>query len=444
MKANIIFSYLRMGLVGTLISLGTTTTLQAADITASGVAPLELGETAARELAIQDALRQAALSQHAFINSTEVIQQGNYHESGSLTSAPLQGKVTVLNEYRDKDLYHVNLSVNTTQSQATSKQRASKQSTSAITASSQKQDRWGCPASNARELRRRLVTTYFTLAQPAQASDLTDLATQLPVEIAARFNRLPLYRANSAGEIGVVSDLGLNDPAAGAESVRRLGHQGDVQFVISGRVNSTAVTSRSLRATLFESWNTSQQGVYYNGPLSGLTGGAIKYAPNERQFDADIWVYDALTGSAIAHERVSTLAHGKVVRDDTLPFASAAFWSTDYGKSIDNALTDVVTRINQRLACIPFSAHIVYTDAQDRLYINAGKLDGLEVGDRLLVYQAGSPNGLRSVSGNPQLGVPESLIGDITILQVQPELAIATMRGNKKAQIGNIVRFVAH
>lgn len=393
----------------------------AATVTAEGVAPLDAGRAAARELAIQDALDQAALKTGARIESSETLNQSRYAETGSLTASPLNGKVTIVNEYSAGGLYHVKVAVNTGD---------------ALNAPRQGNAASSCQPADGRVFRRRLVTTWFAVKDPADASDLSALSSGLPGVLAERLARSRSLSVLNAGGVGVLPDPRMADPHAGSDNVREIGARESAQFVVAGRVISTAVTSRFLRPTLFESNNTSQQGVYYSGPLSGILGGAVKYRPTERQFDMEVWLYDALSGAVLLNERMSVLARGNILPDNPVPFASAAFWSSDYGRAIDPLFERAATTLENTIACIPFSAKVVEVEPGGRSYINAGSLDGLKVGDKLLLYK---PRG-RAAGDQPGLGVPETLAGTVSIVQVQPGLAIGVSEG-RAAESGDIVRY---
>ncbi|GGY10941.1 flagellar assembly protein T N-terminal domain-containing protein [Paludibacterium paludis] len=399
--------------------------VRAQSITARGAAPLDAGRSAARELAIQDAVNQAALSVGARVESAEMLEGGRYRETGSLTASPLGGKVKVLSEYAEGGLYHVKIAIDTPD-------RAAEPARSASTDPS-------CAAPGGRSLRKKLVTTWFAVRDPADASDLTGLSTRLPSVLAERLGARPALSVTDAGGIGVLPDARMSDPRAGSDNVRLIGAKEGAQFVVAGRVVSTSVTSRFLRPTLFESHNTSQQGVYYDGPLSGILGGAVKYVPTERQFDAEIWLYDALTGAVLLNDRISTLARGgSVVPANPVPFGSAAFWRTDYGQAIDGLLDKAVAKLDATLSCIPFSAKVVEVDDTGKSYISAGGLDGLKVGDKLLLYRQQS----RAAGNNPELGIAETLVGTVSLVQIQPRLSIAVAEGGgKAAQAGDIVRY---
>ena len=142
--------------------------------------------------------------------------------------------------------------------------------------------------------------------------------------------------------------------------------------------------------------------------------------PTERQFDAEVWVYDGLTGALLARERVSELGKGEVMVSPPRPFASAAFWQSDYGQAVDRALDLATRKISDVISCIPFSARIVKLSGPRQVYINAGSLDGIAVGDKFLIYQRKSAQPVRDLISGRELGVPETLAGDVTISQVQP------------------------
>ncbi|WP_230369037.1 flagella assembly protein FlgT middle domain-containing protein [Paludibacterium denitrificans] len=289
------------------------------------------------------------------------------------------------------------------------------------------------------------MTSYFDVSHPDEAPDMPDLATALPTELARRLSANPSFAVRNANRLTVLPQATISEPATGWNTVREIGRREDAQFVVSGRVLSTAVTGKGLRPTLFESNNTSQQGAYYTGPFAGLLGGAIKYQPTERQFDTELWVYDALTGALLANERISELGQGDVMPRPVLPFASAGFWQTDYGRAVDRALQRVTQRVADVIGCIPFSARVARVESGNRVYINAGGLDGLSPGDRLLLYKPLSSSTIRAAGNGRELGIPESLSGDVSVIQVQPNFSIGIAnRARLRVEEGDYLRLVPH
>ncbi|AUH51639.1 hypothetical protein CXB49_12850 [Chromobacterium sp. ATCC 53434] len=396
-------------------------------LNAEGVAPLDNGVVAARDMAIRDALKLLAIRKGARIESAQVLENGGAGESGTLTaSGPVQGTVKVLKEYRQGSLYHVQISVDTGNPAAEPARSRDP----------------ACAMPPGRSLRRRLVTTYFNVDRPAEASDLSSLATGLPTELSRRLSRNPMLLVRDADTISVLADSRVSEPSAGRDVASQLGLREGVQFVVAGRVLSTSVTDKNTRPSIYESNNTSLQSAIYNGPFSGMFGGGVKYAPTRRQFDMELWIYDGLTGSLLANERVSGEANGEVVPKLPKPFASTAFWETDYGKLVNRLMDQAAQRVDDVISCIPFSARVVRLEGK-RVYINAGLLDGMAVGDKLLLYKRSSGQPVRDLITSLDLGVPESLNGDISLVQVQPNFSIAVVQSNRQpVREGDYVRFV--
>lgn len=394
----------------------------AAKLLGTGVATLDNGVPAAREMAIQDAVRQAALAQGASLQSTEYAQAGQVSDTTRLSAAPLSGKVTVLREYQRDGLYYVEVEVDT----------------EGVLAGSLR-----CAPPGGKALRRRVVATYFDVERVADASDMPELAMQLPAELARRLSVGGPFMASAAGRLSVLTDPRLTEPQAGVETVREIGRREGAQFVLAGRVLDTAVSGSGVRVSLFDGDRGGEQAVFYNGPFSGLLGGAVRYRPTARQFDIEIWVYDALTGALLANHRLSGTGTGQVAPPAPRPFGSAAFWRSDYGRAVDKLLDQATGKVADTLACIPFAARVARVDAGKRVYLNAGGLSGLAVGDRLLVYKPQPASPLRGAGTVGELGIAEALSGTVVLTQVQPGLSIGVMQNARLAvEEGDYLRFL--
>jgi hypothetical protein len=397
--------------------------LLAAPLIAQGSASLDAGVPAAREMAIQDAMHQAALSNGAQVESAQYMNSGAVSESTSLSAAPLSGKVTVLEEGVQDGLYQVRIKLEPREGHEAAA---------------------GCLMPGGRNLRRRVVTSYFNVDHPADASDLSALGVKLPHELAMRLARYGnVIGARDAGNIGVLPAPGLTDPALAANNVRRLAQDDDGQFVVSGRVSSSAVVKRGVQFSAFASSLGSQQAAAYDGPLSGFTGGALQYRPSAREFEIELWIYDGLTGALLSNQRLSTQAQGDVSPDQAPAFASGAFWATPYGAAIDHLLDQAVSQIASTLSCLPYTARVLRVGAGGQVYLDAGGVDGLQVGDKLLIYRPQINQEVQSSSSGSVYGVPETLLGDLSVIQVQPQLSIAVAQSVRgKVESGDWVRFI--
>lgn len=398
----------------------------AAPIIAQGSAPLDAGVSVAREMAIQDALHQAALSQGARIDSAQYMNSGMVSESASLSAEPVSGKVVVLDEHADDGLYQVRIRLEPDPPRSNKSQNTCN--------------------TDGRSLRRRMVTANFTVDHPGDASDLDSLGIQLAQELARRLGQLDGrgFSVQDVGNIAVLPDHQQTSPAEGSAAARQLASNKNVQFVVAGRVVSTAVVKREPRLSFFGSTTTSQQGFYYNGPGSELLGPGLIYRPVARQFEMDIWVYDGLTGALLINRRLSDVAHGDVVPSRPVLFATAAFWGTDYGETVDQVLDRAVKTITGTLACLPYSARVLRVDGNRQVYLDAGVMDGMQPGDKLLLYRQRTADQIQDPASGKNLGLPETLLGDVTVIQVQPELSVAVSQSSNKlaVQAGDLVRFV--
>ncbi|MBV8049467.1 MAG: flagellar assembly protein T N-terminal domain-containing protein [Paludibacterium sp.] len=395
----------------------------AAPIEANGTAPMDAGATAAREMAIQDALRQAALSQGAQVDSAQYMNSGQVSESTSLSAAPISGKVRVLEEHEEGGLYQVRVSIDPDPA-------------TAHTAA-------GCRSPVGRALRRRVVAAYFYIDHEADASDLDALGVRLAHDVARRLaQRSNEFAARDAGNIGVLPDSHLTEPDLAASAVRQLAASTNSQFVVTGRVLSAAVTNRGPRLTFFGSTISSQQGLFFNGPPAALFGPGLIYRSTAREFQLELWIYDGLTGSLLRTQQFSTIATGYVQPKTPLVYGTEAFWQTDYGEEINTLMDNVTNEVASTLSCIPFSARVLRV-AGDQLFLDAGGLDGLQVGDKLLVYRQRLSNAVIDPQSGRELGVPETLLGDVSLIQVQPNLSVAVAHGARAAvQAGDLLRFV--
>ncbi|TCP15731.1 flagellar assembly T-like protein [Crenobacter luteus] len=395
-------------------------------LTGTGYAALDAGPVAAREAAIADALEAAALSRAARVTSAELVEPGRIGASTSLSAAPLPaGRVTVVDEGVRDGLYRVTVAVDTAQP-------------------GPRADGGRCPDGRptGRALKRRVLASYFYLDAPRDASDLGELSRALAAEFARRLSALPRFAARDGGAFGVLPEPAVADPDSGGERAREIGRREDVQFVLAGRVIDTGVGRVAPGFSLFGA-DRSRPGAFYAGPLSGLFGAGVTLEPAERRFDFELWVYDAFSGALVVRERFAATAEGRVAGRSLPPFASEAFRTTDYGRTVDALLGEAVGRVDALLACVPFMSRVARVEDGRRLYLGDGALAGLKVGDSLLVYKQRPQQALRAAASERRLGVAERLSGDAVVIQVQPGLAVARLQNARyPVAAGDLVRLV--
>lgn len=396
---------------------------------AEGVASLESGRVAARQQAIEDAVRQMAMTHAGTLQASSRLDNGELAESGMTGPLTLPGTPRVLRENQRDGLLFVTVEVDTDEPVA---------APGSMTPGGQVCARPATPAG--RFLTRRLVSTYFEVSQPQDAGDLGNLATWLPSELSRRLNALRDVRALDAGNVSLFPGGKVQEPWQASDAVRDIGRREEVQFVLAGRVLDTGVTRKEPRLGVFGGASGSEAGLYYTGPLAGLFGASTRVVPVERRFAVEYWLYDALTGGVLATATAATTARGAVHDSSPRVFELSRFQQNDYGRSVATLLDGVAGKLASTMHCLPFAARVVRVDG-DRVYLGAGTLDGLASADRLIVYKQQPRTEIRRGDG-VVLGLPERVIGDVELLQVQPRLAVAMLRNARgKVETGDWVRF---
>jgi hypothetical protein len=398
------------------------------------------GRTSARQLALQDAIQQAAITQGAHISSTEQLAKGTYAQSGRVDATqPLQGEVEVLDEYEEHGLYHVHIAVNNP-----GPARGNTRPDPAQTKGQQP----CCSCQAGRPLKRRLVTTYFSVERPVAAGDLSNLSTFFPGEFARRLGSSQRFNVLNAGKISVLPER-MQDPASGGEVAREIGRREDAQFVLAGRVTDTSPRTSRTSFTALEHNPEYHGSLYYDGPLANFIGGNLHKETRLRQLEFDVWVYDALSGALILNQHfagTANVARGPVGfgTAESGPLGSDSFWQSEYGQLFDQLLKQAVSNVDQQLACIPYTVRVARVEGRTRLYLDGGGVDGLRVGDSLMIYKQSPLITLRAAGSGRELGVPETLIGDAVVVQVQPQFAIAeTRNARQQVGVGDMLRFTS-
>ncbi|WP_028771676.1 flagellar assembly protein FlgT [Shewanella waksmanii] len=144
----------------------------------------------------------------------------------------------------------------------------------------------------------------------------------------------------------------------------------------------------------------------------------------QRQFQLKLSLYHGISGEMIWSELYNSPAPWEFKKQLTVPSNSNIFWSSSYGKNIENILVQASEDIDKILNCRPLLGQIV-AKQHDRIIINLGRRHGIKVGDEFqLVLQQNMPDRLdkmRAIAGQSRTS--------ISIDQVTEESATALLQG---------------
>lgn len=234
-----------------------------------------------------------------------------------------------------------------------------------------------CDTSAVARLKKTVVVTGFPLLQPAQASagGLGDAGTALPQWLQARLH--------ASGRLQVLAASGLNlfpDPASAPtlpdqgnrfHNVARVARELGGQFVVSGVIHDMGLADPS-------AWESSVWGGFKR---------AIGAVDRNRNFVADLMIFDGFSGSLLYQERFVTSGEWRAPAGLASGFASAGFRKTGYGQAVASVLEDMADAVVEALACQPFMTPVIRVDGSS-VTLAAGAGAGLRPGDKLALYRS--------------------------------------------------------
>jgi hypothetical protein len=362
----------------------------AAPIEAEGVAAIAEGGLArARQSAIRDALEQLGLRSGARVDvAAGASARGKTVESSRVQPGFEFERYTVLREWQTGQQLHVRIAV--------------------------KEEDARPRGSVNLGYKKKIVVTPFRVWRSPQLDDVDDIATRLPQELLRRMSAGGKFLGK---ESAYVISPGTNGPSIDTAAVRRIASMYESQFVVSGEI---------LDASNYE------QPAYY---------GLVK--KDARRIEIAFYVHDGLTGVLLARRTalVEQVGERRVGRDK--PFGSASFAATPFGGAILRALDEGIAGLEADIAALPFMAKVVQVQGE-RIFIDAGSTSSVTPGDQLVIYRLDPRQQVYGADPLAPLGIVESPVGTLSIVQVQPGFAIGTVTppaAARQVSAGDMVRF---
>ena len=174
----------------------------------------------------------------------------------------------------------------------------------------------------------------------------------------------------------------------------------------------------------------------------GIMGANLGVRTNVAHVGVDIRLVDTSTGqilksyNADAKAQDSGIGFGGNVRG--IKIGSDAFVKTPIGQATREAILKAVGFIIGEMETVSWTARVVQVQDQE-VYVNAGANTNLTTGTRLAAYSKGEE--LKDPATGMSLGSKDTLIGTVTVTQVQDKFSIGTFEGNGTLRRGDILRF---
>lgn len=363
-----------------------------------GVAQIEQGDLAyARQMAIRDALAQAALSTNVRVNAQSETQ--NFTLTRQSAQFAAQQRVTsmkVLSEVQEGNTIRVSVSACLTDEAKV------------------------CPNYIARYVPKVAIASV-AVQDEYSVKDILDVAPGYQGEL---FNRLWSSGQRNVELLHTASDLYVGRPIVPNLSSTML------------QTASDRTLAQYLVLTVIRSadWEVEQSAV------AGEIRKAFRFdkEPTQRTVSVEWYVIDLIQERLLvqgnAFKKVGD-ADVRVGRDK--PFASRQFFVTPTGKLFDYVLNEQVASIQESLACAPISATIAEVN-QDKVVVPISIDSGVAQGDVLAVYSRTSrPYRIGAI----ELGTDLEPTAFIRVQKVLPRFIVGQFEGKKGlVQAGDIVK----
>lgn len=359
-------------------------------VTVEGQAAISKGmPLLAKKQALQDAIRQASMQSSVDIHSRTLVDQNNVSlDTLSMRTAAAVSNTKVIKEWTTDNIYHVVAMVELS-----------------------------ADSSCTPHYRKRIIATAFPLVKQEQVTgyETQDLYSGIPRELNNLLTESGDFIGSNATNINLYprADLApdLQDRTAYRPSkIMQIAASNGVQFVLSGVIRDLEVESTEY-----------MRGA---GPLA-FARSLARDVVARRGIGIDVYVHDGFTGALLFQQRYVDDVIGDVWIPATYTVGSERFNATSTGGKIVQIMEQANTDIRQSLSCYPFSTRIIEIKG-DKVVIDAGAQEKLNVGDQLVVYSSGGDD-LNLDGGFSFVGKDKQPAGVLTIRNITPRYAIGSL-----------------
>ena len=359
----------------------------ALSVEAEGTAPITGGAPGkARILAIQNAIRQAAMQNSVEISTATTLSNHTVTgDSARLRSTGRVSNVSVADEWIEDEILHVLIRA---QVEAGPGADAAKNN-----------------------YRKKIAFMQLLVRDRSAAADLAYIEMELPrllrKEMESRHGVIGIDGAHYLLAERTASSVEQNIIPS-REMVERVAKELGTQFLVAGAILDTGV----------------------NEELLGKS----------RRFEMELMLFDGVSGTLLARSRYHENVIGADFLKPGVSIASAEFMAQPYGLAIRQILQRASSALFAELNALPFTARVIRSDAK-KIYFDAGSTSSVRVGDVLLTYRVGDEPMADPASGR-FLGFAEQPFATLVVKSVQPQFAVGELEtGQVQIKPGDIVRF---
>ncbi len=377
--------------VSVTLGVAQAESLRSGLVRVEGVAEILQGDLSlAKQKALSDALHHASLVLGMHVMAAENISSADM-VLRSQQVRPVQkiSGFSILEEWASGEIYHVVISVDEVLDESLQEKM-----------------------SRIHSVKKKVAFVQFDAVNTAQWPDMRDIYSELPKDI---LNRLETSGGILAQYVNGV--LPRNSEASQRDIVMQIAKKTGSQFVVSGLILDAGKHVDE-------------------GFIESIIGA------EKRLFKVEIVMHDGLTGAKLASHSFEALIDNSIDSGVSKHFGGRAFFSTESGHAL-NSLIDIATKdVRAVLSCVPFAAQVVRVEGNN-VYLDAGAVSMLKVGDQLIIYS--SEFNLPVVTlGGAMLGMSEHPSSTVTLVKTQPLFSIGELKDDAKklgVKPGSFARF---
>mgnify|MGYP003630722722 CR=1 FL=1 len=158
---------------------------------------------------------------------------------------------------------------------------------------------------------------------------------------------------------------------------------------------------------------------YYETSM-GLKGLLFDETVHKRNFQMNIYLVDGINKVTIFQKNYADTSEWPYVMTLKFDVKSNVFWKTEYGKIIDENITQAVKDVQNALYCQPTMATIV-AQYSDKVIMNIGHRNGVEKGDQFQLIRSQYVEQQDSSISGP-IFIPDDIL--LTVVSLQSDRAI--------------------